>query len=168
MTLAVEMLRRGGSLFTDDVLVLEQTESAVRAHPGSPHMNLAERPPVAIDPQTLGVTLGMLAGERWLTASMATTDPRQVHMLCLLERAPGLPLKIHALPANPLLLAPYMLGLSMDAERQRQRFGLYADLMQSATLVRLTAGAEHRPEQLGDLLERALARTPEPAAGAIA
>ena len=54
-----------------------------------------------------------------------------------------------------------MLGLSTDAERQRSRFGLYADLMESATLVRLTAGFEHRPEQLAELIEQALAQQPE-------
>jgi hypothetical protein len=91
-----------------------------------------------------------------------------VRMLCLLERGPSLPLQTHTLPSNPLLLAPYMLGLSSDAQRQRSRFCLYADLMESATLVRLTAGFEHRPEQLADLVEQALARRPELIAGGIA
>ena len=131
-TLAIELLRRGWPLFADDVLILEQTQGAVRAHPGTPHMNLAESLPGAIDPQTLGSTLGVLAGERWLAAHTTTTDPRPVRMLCLLERGPSLSLEAHALPANPLPLAPYMLGLSTDAERQRNRFGLYADLMESA------------------------------------
>ena len=88
-------------------------------------------------------------------------------MLCLLERSPSLSLNPHALPANPLLLAPYMLGLSMSAKRQRNRFGLYADLMESVTLVRLTANWQHRPEQLADLLERALVRRAELIAGGI-
>ena len=48
-TLAVELLRRGRPLFADDVLILEQIEGAVRAHPGSPHMNLAESLPGPID-----------------------------------------------------------------------------------------------------------------------
>ena len=71
-TLAIELLRRGWPLFADDVLILEQTEGAVRAHPGTPHMNLAQSLPVAIDPQTLGATLGILAGERWLAAHTTT------------------------------------------------------------------------------------------------
>lgn len=167
-TLAVELLRRGRPLFADDVLVLEQTEGAVRAHPGSPHMNLAENLPGAVDPQSLGSTLGMLAGERWITTHTTATTPRPVRILCLLERGPSLPLGAHTLPANPLPLAPYMLGLSTDAERQQSRFGLYADLMESATLVRLTAGLDHRPEQLADLLQQALAHRPELVAGGLA
>jgi hypothetical protein len=167
-TLAIELLRRDRTLFADDVLILERTEGAVRAHPGTPHMNLAESLPGNIDPQTLGSTLGMLAGERWLATHTTATQPRPVRMLCLLERGPGLPLETHILPVNPLPLAPYMLGLSTDAERQGNRFGLYADLMESATLVRLTAGLEHRPEQLADLLEQTLVRRPELVAEGIA
>ncbi len=167
-TLAIELLRRGWPLFTDDVLTLEQNEGTVRAHPGTPHMNLADGPPGAIDPQTLGATLGILAGERWLAVHTTARHPRPVRMLCLLERGSGLPLEAHSLPANPLPLAPYVLGLSTDAERQRHRFDLYADLMESATLVRLTAGLEHCPEQLADLLEQTLASRSEFIAGATA
>jgi hypothetical protein len=60
-----------------------------------------------------------------------------------------------------------MLGLSTDTERYRSRFSLYADLMESTTLARLTAGFEHRPEQLADLIEQALMREPELVAGGI-
>ena len=160
-TLAIELLRRGWPLFADDVLTLGRTDDAVRAHPGTPHMNLAENLPSDIDPQTLGTTLGILAGERWLAAHTTTKYPRPVRMLCLLERGPSLPLEIHTLPSNPLLLAPYMLGLSTDTERYRSRFSLYADLMECVPLARLTAGFEHRPEQLADLIEQTLVREPE-------
>jgi hypothetical protein len=161
-TLAIELLRRGWPLFADDVLTLEQTDDAVRAHPGTPHMNLAEDLPNAVEPQTLGTTLAILAGERWLAADTTAKHPRPMRMLCLLERGSGLPLEIHTLTSNPLPLAPYMLGLSSDPQRHRSRFCLYADLTESATLVRLTAGLEHRPEELADLVEQALARRPAP------
>ena len=166
-TLALELLRRGWPLFADDVLTLSEAGGAISAHPGTPHMNLDQSLPETIDPQTLGDTLGILAGERWLTVTSTTSETRPVRMLCLLERRLDLALEVHALPASPRLLAPYMLGLSSDPERQRSRFCLYADLMASATLVRLTAGLEHRPGQLADLVERSLAHQPELTAGAI-
>ncbi len=167
-TLAIELLRRGWPLFADDALVLDRAGGAVRAHPGTPHMNLSKSLPDAIDPRTLGAMLGILAGERWLAAHTTTKRHRPVRMVCLLKRGPSLALETHTLPSNPLTLAPYMLGLSSDAERQRSRFCLYADLMESATLVRLTAGFEHRPRQVADLLEQELARRPELIAGGIA
>ena len=162
-TLATELLARGWPLFADDVLALSQGEAEVHAHPGTPHMNLALAPPGGIDPLTLGDTLAILGGERWLSVRTATKRPRPVRMLCLLERRPDLALEIHTLSSNPLVLAPYMLGLSSDPERQRSRFSLYANLIESATLVRLTAGVEDSPGLLADLVERALARRPEPA-----
>jgi hypothetical protein len=167
-TLAIELLHRDQPLFTDDVLTLKHTGDAVRAHPGTPHMNLAEDIPNVGDPQTLGSTLGMLAGERWLATHASAKRIRPVRLLCLLERAPGLQPATHVLPSNPLTLAPYMLGLSTDAERLRSRFHLFANLLESATLVRLTAGPEHPPEQLADLLQQALACRPELIGGAIA
>jgi hypothetical protein len=160
-TLALELLRRGWPLFADDVLTLADTDGEVHAHPGTPHMSIAQTLPDAVDPQTLGSTLGVIAGERWLVAHASTARPRPVRMLCLLQRGEGLSLQTHTLDPNPVALTPFMLGLSSDSERQRSRFSLYADLLASATLVRLTAGLEHRPGQLADLLERAQARQPE-------
>jgi hypothetical protein len=158
-TLATELLRRGWPLFADDTLTLESEDGTVRAHPGTPHMNLDLSHPEAIEPRAVGRTLHILAGERWLTAHATVAHPRPVRMICLLERGPSLALESRHLASSPLLLAPYMLSLSNDAERERSRFCLYADLMESTSLVRLTAGYEHRPTQLADELERALAQS---------
>jgi hypothetical protein len=167
-TLALELLRRGRPLFADDVLTLSRERDAVSAHAGTPHMNTAVDAPEGIDPEALGETLGILAGERWLAAASTSAAgvARPVRMLCLLERGPGLALGLEQLPANPLLLAPYTLGLSSDPERLRSRFDLYADLLGSATLVRLSAGPADRPAALAELLEGALA-LPEHPIGAV-
>lgn len=166
-TLAIELLGRGWPLFADDVLILEDCDGAVRAHPGTAHMNIAENLPDGIDPQALGDTLGILAGEQWLAARQTATHPRPVRMLCMLQRSHELPTQIRTLASNPLLLAPYVLGLSTDAARQRSRFSLYADLMESTTLVQLTTDLEHGPATLADLLEGALAHRPELSASGI-
>jgi hypothetical protein len=68
-----------------------------------------------------------------------------------------MPLEARPLDANPLALAPYMLGLPTEAERERSRFNLFADLIASSELIGLTASFEHAPEELADLLERRLA-----------
>lgn len=166
-TLAIELLGRGWPLFADDVLVLDQAEGTIGAHPGTPHMSLAEALPDAGSLEPLGETIGTLAGERWFAAQATTKKPRPVRMLCLLERRQDLRLKAQTLTANPLLLAPFMLGLSMDIERQRRRFELYGDLTESATLIRLTASLKHRPAQLADTIEQALARHPNALAKAV-
>jgi hypothetical protein len=161
-TLALELLRRGWPLFADDALTLSHEGGDVCAHPGTPHMNVAQSLP---DSGELGSAIGVIAGELWLAAHASATHSRPVRMLCLLERGADLALELQVLPANPLPLAPYMLGLSSDPERRRGRFLLYANLIASATLARLTAGLEHPPEQLADLVEQSLARQPELLAG---
>jgi hypothetical protein len=161
-TLAAELLRRGLALFADDVLVLEPTPTAApRAHPGTPHMNLDEHGPPGLDPSTFADTVAILAGERWLCARSPAESPQEVRMLCLLERTNGEPATAQLEPSNPLLLAPYMLGLTGTQERVRRRFDLYADLTESASLVRLTAGPTHPPQVLADLIEGLLERTPQ-------
>lgn len=154
-TLAVELMRRGWPLCADDVLVLGNDSAGVRAHHGTPNMNLAGEPP-----RGLATTLGTLAGERWVSAHNATRERLPVRMVCLFERAPGLSLDCTALPASPLPLAPYMLGLLGDAERERRRFSLYADLMAEARLARLTGGPADGARELADALEASLAEGP--------
>ena len=79
-------------------------------------------------------------------------------MICLLERRAGLALDAEMLDANPLTLAPHILGLSSSAERQLSRFELYGDLVEHTTLLRLTGSTSSTPAQLADLLEKTLSR----------
>ncbi len=164
-TLALELVGRGWPLVADDVLTLGDGPEGVQAHPGSPHMNVAEGPPGAIDPELVGATLGRLAGERWIAVHTPTRRPRPVRLICLLERGPDHSLESRALPSTPLPLTPHMLGLAGDIKRERRRFERYADLMSAASLVRLTCGSSDRPSDLADLIEQALTEQPLLTAG---
>jgi hypothetical protein len=159
-TLTVELLRHGWLLLTDDELTLSKDDDAVWAHPGSPHMNVALDSPTTIDTAELGMPLGLLAGERWIAAARLAQEPRPVRMVCLLERGEGLCPGAEALAANPLTLAPYMLGLATDAARHRARFALYADLTEQAALVRLTGAIATTPADLIEHLQDALVAEP--------
>lgn len=160
-TLAAELMRRGWPLFCDDVLVLAPGAAGVEAHPGSPHVNLAcgdgrdSAPP--------GVTLGLHAGERWMAVEEAARSPRPLAALFLLERGPGLRLGAERLPASPLHLAPYMLGLpderSRDPRREAERFALYSELIGGTAVFRLSGGTDDGPAALADTVERSLGRS---------
>lgn len=154
-TLARELMRRDWPLFADDVLTLDTGPGGVRAHPGTPLMNVAADGDAA-DAEALGRTLGVISGERWLAAGNVSSGECPVAMVCMLERRSGLQLDLRSLPPNPLPLAPYMLGLSEGPERERSRFGLYCDLVDSAQLARITCDPADPPELLADLIERAL------------
>ncbi|HTA13198.1 MAG TPA: hypothetical protein VK765_07235 [Solirubrobacteraceae bacterium] len=169
-TLALELMSRGWPLFADDVLVLSHAYGAVSAHPAGPHMNVSQSLPDGLDAEAVGSTIAALDGELWLAARASTpaAERRPVAMLCLLERGPGLSLGLEALAPSPLPLSPYILGLSSDPKRQRSRFDMFADLVQGATLVRVSAGPGDAPSELAELLERALARQRQPSVGALA
>jgi hypothetical protein len=157
-TLALELMRRGWPLVTDDVLTLSEATGGVRAHPGTPHMNVAPNQ-AGVLAEEIGTTLGMLAGEHWIAARATAEGARTVRMVCLLTRAPNLSLEARVLPAGPLPLSPYMLGLRADTERERRRFSLYAELASSATLLRLTSCTSDSRASLADRVEQTLADT---------
>ena len=159
-TLALELMRRGSRLLSDDVLALAATPDGVLAYPGTPHMNVAASQPVGLVTDDIGRTLGVLGGERWVAAREPAREARPLHAICLLERSPELQLDVQVLPSSPLPLAPYMLGLLDGSERERTRFDLYGDLMASAALMRVTSGLTDRPADIADLIEGALADRP--------
>ncbi|HEX6688746.1 MAG TPA: hypothetical protein VF085_08785 [Solirubrobacterales bacterium] len=152
-TLATELVRRGWPLCSDDVLVLETAGGEVLAHPGTPHVTLAEG---VAWPEPSGATLGVLAGERWVAIRDAQTRPTRLAAIFLFDRAADLSLAVRPLRSSPLTLAPYMLGLPDEAARESARFGLYSDLATSTALLRLTAGATDSPAALADAVGQAL------------
>ncbi len=162
-TLALELMRRGHPLLSDDVLTLTAGRAGVLAHPATPHMNLAPEHDAIASP--LVAVLAMMGQERWTVAHAVARGPLGVRAIFLLERRIGLPLGVELLPPSPLALAPYMLGLDDDIERERRRFALYADLAASATLLRLSCDTDEDPADIADLIEQAL--TGQPAAAVL-
>lgn len=162
-TLAAQLTQRGWPLFADDVLILEQGPTAVKAHAATPHMNVSLD---ASDPQVPGVTLGVLSGERWVAGTEALPASQEVAAVVILERHSDLALAALDLPSSPLTLAPYMLGLPDESARHASHFALYSDLVESARLLRLTAAPTDRPEDLAETLERALDLSASVTAGA--
>ncbi|MGN6586621.1 MAG: hypothetical protein ACTHKT_04000 [Solirubrobacterales bacterium] len=150
-TLAAELLRRGHRLFSDDVLVIGSDGERVLAHPGGPHLSL--------DPgceRDLGVeVLGELGGKLWALTAEAATAPAPVAAVVLLERSGG-EVRVEEIPASPLALAPFMLGLPDDDARDAARFGLYADLVEGCRLLRLSGSAEASAADFAAALESAL------------
>jgi hypothetical protein len=155
-TLASELLGRGWRLFADDQLTLGRERDAVgvRAYPGTGHMNVSDDSAVNARSDWIEQTLVAFPTERWVTARRCARRPRRVRLLCLLQRGAGMRLHAEPLSANPLALAPYMLGLARDTTRLRSRFDLFADLSASSGLVRLTGGPTDSPADLADLVER--------------
>jgi hypothetical protein len=157
--LALALADRGWPLISDDIVTLGVDPlDGVRAHPGTPHMNADRR---SISPRStprLAVVLGMLGDEAWLSAHASASEPCPVAALCLLQRGPFDGLQVSDLPANPLPLVPYALGLDSGAERIRARFALYGELASSARLLRVRAGTGVSSTRIAGYLESVLSR----------
>jgi hypothetical protein len=155
-TLACELVRRGAPLFADDTVALGRGEVGVEVHPSLPFVNL----PLVAAEAPAGTELGQLGEERWLAVDDAAGGRGRVAAIVLLDRRPGAPLAVEQLPATPLDLAPFMLGLPDDEGRDAARFSLYADLVEAATLLRLTADPGRPAAELAAALEEALELVP--------
>jgi hypothetical protein len=156
-TLALELIKRGWPLFADDTVMLGRSGEAIEAHPSAPFINL---PAVAGDLGWLGTCLERVDGERWVGVADPVATSSQVAAIVLLERGPGKRLGALLASESPLALAPFMLGLPDDEGRDSARFALYADLVEKAQLLRLTAEEAQRPADLAEALERSLGLVP--------
>jgi hypothetical protein len=164
-TLALELINRGWALLSDDVLVLSLTPTGVRAHPGTPHLTVANGSTLTAPRR--GRTIGVLGGERWMSVHGACERTCPVHAVVQLVHDPAGVSALELLDGNPLQLAPFMLGVGADRARRESRFALYAALATRALLMRLSRGAETSPRVLADMLENTLAqRRGEPAGAA--
>lgn len=150
-TLAAELLRRGHRLFGDDVLVIGSDGERVLAHPGGPHLSLDPGCEHDLDVEVLGE----FGGKLWAVTAQAASAPAPVAAVALLERSGG-EVRVEEIPASPLALAPFMLGLPDDDARDAARFGLYADLVEGCKLLRLSGSAEAPAVDFAAALERLL------------
>jgi hypothetical protein len=151
-TLAAELVARGHRLFTDDVLVLSAEGEEVLAHPGGPYLSLADG---AVAPPP-GETLDRVGDKHWIAVNEVARESRRVAAIVLLERGGAAAPEVSRIPASPLPLAPFMLGLPDQPRRDRGRFSTYSDLVDGADLLRLRAAVEDSAADLAGELERAL------------
>jgi hypothetical protein len=154
-TLAAALVARGHRLFTDDVLVISAEGKKILAHPGGPYLSLADGP-VAPPP---GEILDSVGDKHWIAMKEVAERPREVAAIILLERGGATSPEVSAIPASPLPLAPFMLGLPDEPDRDRSRFSTYSDLVGDAALLRLRAAGEDSAADLASELERALGLT---------
>lgn len=147
-TLVAELVRRGHDLVGDDVLVVGRGTDGVIGFPGGAHLSLDPGCDEGLDVEILDE----LGGKLWAVAAGAASEPAPVAAVVMLERGTG-SVEIEELPASPLTLAPFMLGLPDDEGRAGARFALYADLVEAGRLLRLRGDGP--AAELAAVLERA-------------
>lgn len=153
-TLAAELLRRGGTLFADDIVALEQTTDGLLAHPGPAVMNL----PTAVDPASIpgARPLATFTDERWVELPGNPHPATPLRAVMLLRRAAGAPLTCRPLAATTLTLLPHAITLPHLTARGRQRFERFGALVATTPVLELTADLATPPAALADALQSAL------------
>jgi hypothetical protein len=146
-SLARELMRRGASLFTDDILALPPARGELRAHPGPALMNLPRHK------EGHGNVIGRFPDEDWVTVPRAAREPDRIAAISLLRRRSGAPLALRRLRPTVLDLLPFTLAFSHLPGRQRQRFVLFALLAAEVPVYELSAPLEAPPSSLADVVE---------------
>jgi hypothetical protein len=148
-SLARELLLRGATLFSDDIVAVPPTEGELRAHPGPALMNLPRR---IGGHKGVADVLWRFPREDWVTVPHAASGPDRITAVCLLRRRPGAALGMRRVQPTVLDLLPFTLGFPHLRGRQRQRFLLFARLAVEVPVYELSAPPEAPSRALADLV----------------
>jgi len=148
-TLALELIRRGAALFTDDILALTRPRE-VMAHAGPAVVNAPEG---AARPGAVGERLAQFDGEEWLAVDRHSGASRPLSAIVFLERRTGLADRMVPLDPSPLLLLPHLIGTLALESRGRERFEITSRLAESVPFYRLEADPATEPQRLAELVE---------------
>jgi hypothetical protein len=137
-TLAAELVRRGHSLFCDDVLALSRVGGRILVHAGPPLMTLGA------DSRALEKVSDQLEaptedGMVWVRVRRAGGKSETPAAIFILDRRREADLQVVRESVGPGRLLPHALSLSRDPARALSRFGLLRELVASVPVYRLAA-----------------------------
>jgi hypothetical protein len=149
-SIAAEFLRRGGRLFCDDILAIDDAGGRVVGHPGPPLMNL----PSTFDVDRLEQieVIAEFGDERWAQVGPGSGHAQTLAAVVMLHRAPGERLECEPLDPTTLTLLPHAIGFPHLTERARRRFELVSALATQTSVVRLAADPAVPASVLAELL----------------
>ncbi len=153
-SLAAEYLRRGATLFADDVVALDDAAGAVVAFPGPPLMNLPR--PLAPDQLGGADVLADFGDERWVLFERDNPSAQPLAAVVLIQRVAGAHAGCSRVDATSLTLLPHAVSLPHLQQRARHRFDVFGAVASTATVLALTADPLLPTSDLADLVEQQL------------
>jgi hypothetical protein len=152
-SLALELLRRGNQLFSDDIVAVERRDGEILVHSSPPLMNVPSTTPLnGLDAEPVA-TIG---DESWISISNAGSGPSRLRHLVLLNRAAGLDLRLEPVAPTARDLLPFAPAHAFVESWQRRRFEICSDLALTVPVSRLEAGLDSSPSEIADLVQSAL------------
>jgi hypothetical protein len=153
-TLALELVRRGWRVLSDDVVALDRRAGRIYAHPAPAVMNA---PATGVALEALGVPVATIGDEVWLEVEAPEPAAQRLEAVVLYQRARGRPLRMERIAATPLDLAPHIWDARNDLERARERFDFVSDLVNAVALYKLEASLTTSPSEIAAAVDEALA-----------
>ncbi len=153
-TLALEFLRRGARLVSDDVLALRPDGGIVLAHPSPPFLNV--RTAQAADPDLPIRAIAELGDEAWCVALHPSLEPRPLVQIVLLERAAGSPVELVPAQSPVFELRRLCLTHGLVPRAEVAHFNFCTDLVANVPVSRLRTDLVTSPAMLADLIEAPL------------
>jgi hypothetical protein len=152
-SLASEYLRRGASLFSDDIVALDERDGDVVGFPGPGVMNL----PRQFAPADVAARpIADFGDERWVELKSSATGARPLAAVVIVDRAPAHEAACSRVEATTLELLPHALGLPHLEQRVRRRFELFSRVAVTTPVLHLTADLSVPTGVLADLVDAAL------------
>jgi len=148
-TLAIELMRRGGVLFADDIVALKLSGEEVVAHPGPPLMNV----PGSVGPFSPDGwdVLAEVGDERWVAVRREAPDPQPIRTVVFL--APGSTgAECVVVPATSVTTLPHLVTFTHLHDRRRQQFEVASGVAAGAAVVKLSRSPGDEPHALLDLV----------------
>jgi hypothetical protein len=154
-TLSIELVKRGGVLFSDDIVALQERGDEVVAHPGPPLMNVP-RSVAPWDPEAWEV-LAELGDEDWVSVRRVLPPPQPVRAIVLLGLRATAPW-CRSVAGSSLEVLPHMVTFThLVDQRRRQQFDVAGGLAGGAALMILSRPPGAAPAALADLVLECLA-----------
>jgi hypothetical protein len=148
-TLATELILRGGTLFADDLLCLDD---AALAYPGPPLMNVPEARAGATSLGTVIARFDDPEPELWIAASASARRRRPVTHIVVLDRRPGAELALEPIVVTPLDLFASVWEIPGTGDELR-RFQTLASLAKESRCYVLRGDTRESPGGLAATLE---------------
>jgi hypothetical protein len=155
-SLALELCRRGCRIFCDDVLTIGARGEDLVCHPAPAVMSI---PPSAGLPAALGGSVIARFGEEdevWIALERASTSPRVLRAVYLLDRFAETPFVSEIAAPTILDLLPHAISLPHAAARERRRFEVFSALADQVAMFRLAADPTSSAGAIAVLVEASL------------
>ena len=155
-SLAWELMRRGASFVSDDVLALWIDGRRVTAASGPPLMNLPTAWPLEAFSREIAAFPD--GDERWVHLTGAVGESLPMAAFVLLNRRAGQVLSLERLPSNPIPLLAHSIHLDNAPSATASRFTLLADVADRVPIYGFAADVHDAPETLAGYLVDSLRR----------